>query len=373
MFSKTSEIRSRSRRNHTKDEFDMRLKQIISEFAEKSLLNVVPFWENEDPATYVSICPTSAHTGDGMGNMMWYMVNFCQNHLKKRLAFRSEPQATVLEIKEIQGLGTTIDINLVNGKLKEADSIVVAGYEEPIQTHVKALIAPLAMKGSRVKSHYEFLKQSQIPYSGINIGPVHKKDVMKASTMLEHNNFYGVILAFDVKVERDALELADSSGIKIFTADIIYHLFDKFQGYKEDLKQKAKDKHCHVAMFPCKLRILPNCIFNSRDPIIIGVTVAGIVKAGKQSCVPSKEGLILGTIASLETNKRPVDFARQGTDVCIKIENTNGEAPKLYGRHFDSTDLLQSEFISPHQRAFMIRIITGDWPSCELFTLVISM
>ena len=175
MLNKTSEIRPRTRRNHTKDEFDMRLKQIISEFAEKSLLNVVPFWENEDPATYVSFCPTSAHTGDGMGYMMWYKVNFCQNHLKKRLAFRSEPQATVLEIKEIQGLGTTIDIILVNGKLKEADSIVVAGYEGPIQTHVEALLAPPAMKGSRMKSQYEFLKQSQIPYSGINIGPVYKK------------------------------------------------------------------------------------------------------------------------------------------------------------------------------------------------------
>ena len=123
---------------------------------------------------------------------------------------------------------------LVNGKLKEGDSIVIAGYEGPIQTHVKALLAPPAMKEFRVKSQYEFLKQSQIPYSGINIGPVQKKDLMKASTMLEHNELYGVILAFDVKVERDALKLADSSGIKIFTADFIYHLFDKFQGYKED-------------------------------------------------------------------------------------------------------------------------------------------
>ena len=110
----------------------------------------------------------------------------------------------------------------------------MAGYEGPIQTHVKVLLAPPAMKEFRVKSQYEFLKQSQIPYSGINIGPVHKKDLMKASTMLEHNELYGVILVFDVKVERDAPKLADSSGIKIFTADIIYHLFDKFQGYKED-------------------------------------------------------------------------------------------------------------------------------------------
>ncbi len=49
------------------------------------------------------------------------------------------------------------------------------------------------------------------------MGPVVKKDVMKASVMLEHEDKYAVILAFDVKVERDAQELADSTGVKIFT------------------------------------------------------------------------------------------------------------------------------------------------------------
>ena len=50
---------------------------------------------------------------------------------------------------------------------------------------------------------------------------------MRASTMLEHKQKYAVILAFDVKVERDAQEMADREGVKIFQADIIYHLFDR--------------------------------------------------------------------------------------------------------------------------------------------------
>lgn len=41
-----------------------------------------------------------------------------------------------------------------------------------------------------------------------------------------------VILAFDVKIERDAQEMADSLGVKIFQADIIYHLFDRFTQYQ---------------------------------------------------------------------------------------------------------------------------------------------
>ena len=45
----------------------------------------------------------------------------------------------------------------------------------------------------------------------------------------------------------------------------------------------------HIAVFPCKLRIMPNCIFNTRDPIVVGVIVeAGIIKPGTPLTVPSK-------------------------------------------------------------------------------------
>jgi translation initiation factor 5B len=36
----------------------------------------------------------------------------------------------------------------------------------------------------------------------VRIGPVVRKDVMRASTMLEHEEKYAVILAFDVKVRK---------------------------------------------------------------------------------------------------------------------------------------------------------------------------
>ena len=39
---------------------------------------------------------------------------------------------------------------------------------------------------------------------------------MKASVMLEHEEKYTIILAFDVKIERDAQEMADNMGVKIF-------------------------------------------------------------------------------------------------------------------------------------------------------------
>lgn len=58
----------------------------------------------------------------------------------------------------------------------------------------------------------------------------------------------------------------------------------------QELKQKKRDEFKHIAIFPCKLRVLTEHIFNTRDPIVIGVAVeAGIVKEGSPICVPSKE------------------------------------------------------------------------------------
>ena len=51
----------------------------------------------------------------------------------------------------------------------------------------------------------------------------------------------------------------------------------------------------------------------------------------------------IGRISSIENNHKPVDIAKKGQEVCIKIENIPGETPKLVGRHFEVTDLLVSK------------------------------
>lgn len=58
-----------------------------------------------------------------------------------------------------------------------------------------------------------------------------------------------------MKIERDAQDLADSLGVKIFQADIIYHLFDQFTSFREELKRKKREEFKNVAVFPCKLKV----------------------------------------------------------------------------------------------------------------------
>ena len=51
----------------------------------------------------------------------------------------------------------------------------------------------------------------------------------------------------------------------------------------------------------------------------------------------------LGNIVSLEINHKPVDIAKKGSEVCVKIDPIPGDAPKLFGRHFDMEDHLVSK------------------------------
>ncbi|XP_077152660.1 eukaryotic translation initiation factor 5B isoform X2 [Ranitomeya variabilis] len=409
----------KKQKKNTKDEFEERTKAIIVEFAQQGL-NAALFYENKDPRTFVSLVPTSAHTGDGMGNLISLLVDLTQTMLNKRLAHSEELRAQVMEVKALPGMGTTIDVILINGRLKEGDTVIVPGVEGPIVTQIRGLLLPPPMKELRVKNQYEkhkevlaaqgvkilgkdlektlaglpllvahkddevpvlrdelihelkqtlnaikleekgvyvqastlgslealleFLKTSEVPYAGINIGPVHKKDVMKASVMLEHDSQYAVILAFDVRIEREAQEMADSLGVRIFSAEIIYHLFDAFTKYRQDYKKQKQEEFKHIAVFPCKIRILPQFIFNSRDPIVMGVIVeAGQLKQGTPICVPSKNFVDIGIVTSIEINHKTVDAAKKGQEVCVKIEPIPGESPKMFGRHFEATDFLVSK------------------------------
>mmetsp|Transcript_24781 Transcript_24781/g.33150 ORF Transcript_24781/g.33150 Transcript_24781/m.33150 type:complete len:316 (+) Transcript_24781:2013-2960(+) len=218
----------------------------------------------------------------------------------------------------------------------------------------------------------EFLYQSQIPVSAVNIGPVHKKDVLKAmknttAANAGANKEYACLLAFDVKVMPDTETFAEENQIKIFTAKIIYHLFDEFTEYVEVCKRERKSDRGIKAVFPCILEMVPDACFHTSNPIVIGVNVVeGILKPGTPLCVPDRDNLKLGHVLSIEANKKAVPFARANTgSVAVKISN---DGSVMYGRHFDHNgnivSMVTRDSIDALKQHFRDEMTDTDWRTC---------
>lgn len=77
------------------------------------------------------------------------------------------------------------------------------------------------------------------------------------------------------------------------------------------------------------------------------------------------EFIEIGRVTSIEYNHKVVDSARKGQEVCIKIEHHGSDAPKLFGRHFDATDMLMSkitrESIDACKEYFRDDLTKEDW------------
>jgi translation initiation factor 5B len=402
-------------------EFRTRLEQTKVAFAEQGF-NSELYYENKSMAKYVSLVPTSAHTGEGIPDMIKLLVQLTQERMTNKLMYLAEVECTVLEVKIIEGLGTTIDVILSNGVLREGDKIVMCGLNGAITTEIRALLTPAPLKELRLKSQYvhnkevkaslgvkiaanglegaiagsrllvvgpeddeedleeevmsdltqllnkvskdnrgvsvqastlgsleallEFLKQMKIPVANISIGPVWKRDVMMAGTMLEKAKQYAVMLCFDVKVDKEAQAYADEVGVKIFTADIIYHLFDDFTKHMDQLQAQKKEESKLLAVFPCVLN--PLQVFNKKDPIVVGVDVVEgslrpltpIAAVRTNPVTGVKEIVSIGRVTSIEREHKTIPICKKGQpSVAVKIEGPN---QPLYGRQLEEKDTLYS-------------------------------
>ena len=208
--------------------------------------------------------------------------------------------------------------------------------------------------------------QPPIPVSAIGIGTIQKRDITKISIMNEKGHpEYATVLAFDVDVSREAREHAQEMGVRIMTADIIYHLFDQFTKFMDELTQRRREEAAAVAVFPCILKILPQHIFNQKDPIIVGVEVVeGILKVGTPLCVPAIGGLHVGKVDSIEMNGRQQQTAKKGLSVSVKIVN-EGNPNITYGRQFDASNMLYSTLtrasIDALKANFKDQLENEDW------------
>jgi translation initiation factor 5B len=137
------------------------------------------YWRVQDFQANVGVVPVSAETGEGIPDLLTVLMGLSQRYMKSEMEIDVEgPGAgTVLEVKETQGFGTTIDAVIYDGTIAADDQIVVGGVNDPIVTEVRALLQPRPLSEIRADEAFEQV-DSVVAAQGVKIAAPDLDDAM---------------------------------------------------------------------------------------------------------------------------------------------------------------------------------------------------
>jgi len=132
----------------------------------------------------LAIVPVSAHTGEGIADLLMIMIGLAQRYMGEELKLSAEGpgEGTVLEVKEERGLGTTLDVILYNGTLSVGDEIAMATQDSVATTKVRSLLKPRPMKEILIEDRFERVK-SVVAASGIKVSAPNLEGVIAGSPL----------------------------------------------------------------------------------------------------------------------------------------------------------------------------------------------
>jgi translation initiation factor 5B len=141
--------------------FEQKLYELVAQIAEHGI-NAERFDRVEDYTTQAAIVPVSAKTGQGIPELLMVLTGLAQKYFEEKLSIdeKSNAKGTILEVKEVQGLGTTIDTIIYNGKLKVNDTLIIGGIEQPLVVKIRALLEPAHLSEMRdSKAKFQSVKE----------------------------------------------------------------------------------------------------------------------------------------------------------------------------------------------------------------------
>ena len=222
------------------EELDKRNYMIVSSLAEYNF-DSERFDRVTNFARQVAIVPVSSITKEGIAELLALLAGLAQRFLKEKIKCSGKAKGIILEVKEVKGLGLTLDVILYDGKLSREDYLIIGG-KEPIVTKVKALLLPRPLQEIRVEK--KFINVDEVTAAiGVKVVaqnlekaiagmPIRAtKDEKEISKLIEEvkiekyvefeKNPNGVIIKADTIGSLEAMvKLLKEAGIPIRKADI---------------------------------------------------------------------------------------------------------------------------------------------------------
>jgi len=207
--------------------------------------NSEAFWRVKQFDKELAIVPISAVTSVGIPELMTVLVGLTQQYLKKRLERKDEyVRGIVLEVNEEPGLGPSANIILLDGTLKQGDTVMVAKRDDLVVTKLKALLLPTPLDEMRdprdkFRSVDKVLSAAGLKIvsqdlegvlAGTPIYVINKNNEEQVKSLIEsevkgtfisNTDSNGVVLKCDTLGSLEAIiEMLKKASIPIQTADI---------------------------------------------------------------------------------------------------------------------------------------------------------
>jgi len=132
--------------------FEQKFYQAIEQL-ERNSIKADRFDRVNDFKTTVAVVPLSAKTGEGISDLLMTLIGLAQVFLKDHLVSTEKSEGMILEVKEVTGLGVTIDTVIHDGSVQKNDYLIVGG-KNPMIAKVRALMMPESMRDMRTEKKF---------------------------------------------------------------------------------------------------------------------------------------------------------------------------------------------------------------------------
>ncbi len=182
----------KSQQEDVQQNLDMKLYSLVENLY-KADISSERYDRVNDFAKQVAIVPFSAKTGEGLKEILMVLVGLVQRYMEEQLEVHKDRPAkgSVLEVKQSEGLGTTMDVILYDGTLKKGDKIVVGTLDEPLVTNTKAIFLPNPLAELRVEKKFKSVDQVTAAI-GVKISAPGLEDVIAGSPVYAARDEEGI-------------------------------------------------------------------------------------------------------------------------------------------------------------------------------------
>jgi translation initiation factor 5B len=173
-----SKVAIESQTDRVQSDLNESLYEIIGQLSDEDVSSDM-YWRVQDFQSNVGVVPVSAETGEGVPDLLTVLMGLSQRYMKDEMAIDVDGPAagTVLEVKDTQGFGTTIDAVIYDGTIHQDDTIVVGAKPDPIVTDVRALLQPKPL--AEIRSDEEFEQVPEVVAAeGVKIAAPDLDDAM---------------------------------------------------------------------------------------------------------------------------------------------------------------------------------------------------